>query len=294
MAPADIGNVPRYWIRPDARALGRAGHASLRVGPALPGAARAQRPVSHLRHAGQHRARSARAVGRAGHVHRSPHGERDRRTRSRSPCAWTRASRRRRRRSRGSSRCRRACTTTSTARATALDSCARCARRCAMFAGVPRATSTAAIDSLDRVGRRARRRAGADSVAAAAVAGGRRRSPGAIGQLAQLYDALQDADVAPTTQLVAAVQAAQRDVAARSHVGTRSATARGPGAERAAPSGREPRRSSAFVVRCLVGRHGDRRSTPTPHRTNLAWSTTHGTEANGGGGGRQPPRGRLR
>jgi hypothetical protein len=35
---------------------------------------------------------------------------------------------------------------------------------------------------------------------------------GVLGQLAPLYDALQDADVAPTTQLVAAVQEAQRNV----------------------------------------------------------------------------------
>ena len=37
---------------------------------------------------------------------------------------------------------------------------------------------------------------------------------GTIGQLDQLYDALQDADVAPTTQLVAAVQNARREVPA--------------------------------------------------------------------------------
>jgi hypothetical protein len=37
---------------------------------------------------------------------------------------------------------------------------------------------------------------------------------GTIGQLGQLYDALQDADVQPTTQLVAAVDAARRDVPA--------------------------------------------------------------------------------
>src|SRR4030095_12981881 len=37
---------------------------------------------------------------------------------------------------------------------------------------------------------------------------------GTIGQLGSLYDALQDADASPTTQLVAAVQAAQRDVPA--------------------------------------------------------------------------------
>jgi len=72
---------------------------------------------------------------------------------------------------------------------------------------------TAALDSLDRV-------AGALEGAGGGFGGGGgggSGSPtlaGAIGQLGQLYDALQDADVAPTTQLVAAVQDAQRDVPA--------------------------------------------------------------------------------
>jgi photosystem II stability/assembly factor-like uncharacterized protein len=44
--------------------------------------------------------------------------------------------------------------------------------------------------------------------------GGRPTLAGTIGLLAQLYDALQDADVTPTTQLVAAVGAARRDVPA--------------------------------------------------------------------------------
>ena len=68
----------------------------------------------------------------------------------------------------------------------------------------------AAADSLDRA-------AGAVEGAGGGPGGGGAASAtptlaGLIGQLGQLYDALQDADVAPTTQLVAAVQAAQRDV----------------------------------------------------------------------------------
>jgi hypothetical protein len=71
---------------------------------------------------------------------------------------------------------------------------------------------TAALDSLERV-------AGALEGAGGGFGGGGGGSgsptlAGAIGQLGQLYDALQDADVAPTTQLVAAVQNAQRDVPA--------------------------------------------------------------------------------
>jgi hypothetical protein len=70
---------------------------------------------------------------------------------------------------------------------------------------------TAALDSLERV-------AGAlEGAGGGFGGGGGSGSPtlaGAIGQLGQLYDALQDADVAPTTQLVAAVQNAQRDVPA--------------------------------------------------------------------------------
>jgi hypothetical protein len=69
----------------------------------------------------------------------------------------------------------------------------------------------AAVDSLDR------------SVSMLEGAGGgfgpgggaRTTTPslsGTLGQLGQLYDALQDADVQPTTQLVAAVSAARRDV----------------------------------------------------------------------------------
>jgi hypothetical protein len=60
----------------------------------------------------------------------------------------------------------------------------------------------ATIDSLDR------------SAAALESGGNTPTLSAGIGQLAQLYDALQDADVAPTTQLVAAVREAQQAVAA--------------------------------------------------------------------------------
>src|SRR3954452_20562328 len=73
---------------------------------------------------------------------------------------------------------------------------------------------TPALDSLDRVTGALE---GAGGGFGGGGGGGGTGSPtlaGAIGQLGQLYDALQDADVAPTTQLVSAVQSAQRDVPA--------------------------------------------------------------------------------
>jgi photosystem II stability/assembly factor-like uncharacterized protein len=68
---------------------------------------------------------------------------------------------------------------------------------------------TAAIDSLERTAGALEGGGGGGGAAA-----GSPTLAGTIGQLGQLYDALQDADVAPTTQLVAAVHAAQRDVPA--------------------------------------------------------------------------------
>ena len=68
--------------------------------------------------------------------------------------------------------------------------------------------ASAVVDSLDRA-------AAAVEGTGGGGGGGVGAAPtlaGLIGQLGQLYDALQDADVAPTTQLVAAVQATQRDV----------------------------------------------------------------------------------
>lgn len=70
-----------------------------------------------------------------------------------------------------------------------------------------------ALDSLDR-------EAGALEGAAGGFGGGGGGGSGpatlagTIGQLAQLYDALQEADVAPTTQLVAAIHDAQRAIPA--------------------------------------------------------------------------------
>jgi photosystem II stability/assembly factor-like uncharacterized protein len=72
---------------------------------------------------------------------------------------------------------------------------------------------TAAIDSVERA-------AATIEGAGGGFGGGGGGAPGTptlsgtIGQLGQLYDALQDADVQPTTQLVAAVDAARRDVPA--------------------------------------------------------------------------------
>jgi hypothetical protein len=71
----------------------------------------------------------------------------------------------------------------------------------------------AAIDSLDRAA--AALEGGGGGFGGGGGGGGGGGAPtltGMIGNLGQLYDALQDADVQPTTQLVAAVQAAQRDV----------------------------------------------------------------------------------
>ena len=90
------------------------------------------------------------------------------------------------------------------------------------------AGDAAAIDSLDREAG-ALEGAGGGFGGGGGGSGGAASLAGAIGQLGQLYDALQEADVAPTTQLVAAVQAAQRDASAtvarwtafRTRVGTR-------------------------------------------------------------------------
>jgi hypothetical protein len=70
----------------------------------------------------------------------------------------------------------------------------------------------AAIDSLDRTA--GALEGGGGGFGGGAPAAGSPTLGGSIGQLGQLYDALQDADVAPTSQLVAAVQTAQRDVPA--------------------------------------------------------------------------------
>jgi len=67
------------------------------------------------------------------------------------------------------------------------------------------------VDSLDRAAGALEGAAGGFGGAAAASTGAPSLA-GTIGQLAQLYGALQEADVAPTSQLVAAAQAAQRSV----------------------------------------------------------------------------------
>jgi hypothetical protein len=74
--------------------------------------------------------------------------------------------------------------------------------------------AAAAIDSLDRAAAALEGGGGggAGGGGGGGGAGGTTLS-GLLGQLAPLYDALQDADVAPTTQLAAAVQEAQRNVA---------------------------------------------------------------------------------
>ena len=76
------------------------------------------------------------------------------------------------------------------------------------------AGDAAAIDSVDRA---AAALEGAGGGGGGSGGGGATGAPpslaGLIGQLGQLYDALQDADVAPTTQLVAAVQTARRETA---------------------------------------------------------------------------------
>jgi len=71
----------------------------------------------------------------------------------------------------------------------------------------------AAIDSLD-LAAGALEGGGGGFGGGGGGGGGSPTLSGTIGTLAQLYDALQDADVQPTTQLVAAVQAAQREVPA--------------------------------------------------------------------------------
>jgi hypothetical protein len=70
----------------------------------------------------------------------------------------------------------------------------------------------AAIDSVDR-GASVLEGAGGGFGQGGGGAGGASLS-GTLGQLGQLYDALQDADVQPTTQLVAAVASARRAVPA--------------------------------------------------------------------------------
>jgi hypothetical protein len=69
----------------------------------------------------------------------------------------------------------------------------------------------AAIDSLERA---AGALEGAGGGFGGGGGGGAPTLAGTIGQLAQLYEALQEADVAPTTQLVAAVEDARRGVPA--------------------------------------------------------------------------------
>jgi hypothetical protein len=69
----------------------------------------------------------------------------------------------------------------------------------------------AALDSVDRVAASIEGGGGGFG-GGGGGGGGNTTLSGAIGQLGQLYDALEDADVAPTTQLVAAVDAARRDV----------------------------------------------------------------------------------
>ena len=69
----------------------------------------------------------------------------------------------------------------------------------------------AALDSVDRV---AAAIEGGGGGFGGGGGGGNTTLSGAIGQLGQLYDALEDADVAPTTQLIVAVDAARRDVPA--------------------------------------------------------------------------------
>jgi hypothetical protein len=73
--------------------------------------------------------------------------------------------------------------------------------------------AAAALDSLDRSAAALEGGVGGGGGGGGGGAGGNATLGGLLGQLAPLYDALQDADVAPTTQLVAAVQDAQRNVA---------------------------------------------------------------------------------
>jgi hypothetical protein len=72
-----------------------------------------------------------------------------------------------------------------------------------------------ALDSLDRALAALEGGGGGGGGPGGGGGGGGGGAPtlaGLMGQLSPLYDALQDADVAPTTQLVAAVQDAQRSV----------------------------------------------------------------------------------
>jgi hypothetical protein len=73
---------------------------------------------------------------------------------------------------------------------------------------------TSAIDSVERAAAALEGAGGGfgGGGGAGGAASGTPTLSGTIGQLGQLYDALQDADVQPTTQLVAAVDAARRDV----------------------------------------------------------------------------------
>ena len=72
----------------------------------------------------------------------------------------------------------------------------------------------AAIDSVDRAAQALEGAGGGFGGGGGGGGAGSATLAGTIGQLGSLYDALQDADASPTTQLVAAVQAAQRDVPA--------------------------------------------------------------------------------
>jgi hypothetical protein len=67
-----------------------------------------------------------------------------------------------------------------------------------------------AVDSIDRAA--AALEGGGGGFGGGSGAGGAPTLIGTIGELGQLYGALQEADVQPTTQLVAAVQAAQRQL----------------------------------------------------------------------------------
>jgi hypothetical protein len=69
-----------------------------------------------------------------------------------------------------------------------------------------------AIDSLDRSASLLEGAGGGFGPGGGGGGAGAASLSGLLGQLGQLYDALQDADVQPTTQLVAAVETARRDV----------------------------------------------------------------------------------
>ena len=84
--------------------------------------------------------------------------------------------------------------------------------RASLRATRPRVTGdvAAAVDSLERAAGALEGAGG--GFGGGGAGGGAPSLAGTIGQLAQLYGTLQEADVAPTSQLVAAVQAAQRGV----------------------------------------------------------------------------------